>query len=234
MLLNIAQNGLGDVARRIDQRDIVSRGFPANYFRVNPQFSQIFYLDSGGDSFYHGFIAGLRRRFEKGLELGLAYTLSKSIDNMSSDPALAVVTVNATNARTPTDVRNFRLDRSLSDFDNTHVLVTHAVYEVPLGRGRKWASSLPSWANQILGGWTVTGIHTYESGEPCTINSGVRTANGFKQTRAELQGPMPPSYLQFVPGIEGPVMFSVSDLDPNTNCRQVIGTQSLALYSGAR
>ncbi|MGC8794603.1 MAG: TonB-dependent receptor domain-containing protein, partial [Bryobacteraceae bacterium] len=221
------QNGLGEVARRIDQRDIVSRGFPANYFRPNPQYSELFYFDSGGSSIYHGMFAQLRRRFASGLELGATYTLGKSIDDMSVDPVAATSGggLSSTNSRTPTDVHNFRLDRALSDFDNTHVIVAHGIWELPVGRGRAFAANLPGWANHILGGWSLTGIYTYESGEPFTINSGIRTQNGYKVSRADLKGPLPEAKLQFVPDIKGPVVFRVGDIDA-ANCRQVLGTSS--------
>lgn len=223
----LSQNGLGEVARLIDQRDIVSRGFPANYFRPNAQFSELFYFDSGGSSAYHGMIAQLRRRFSRGLEFGASYTLSKSIDDMSVDPVASTSGggLSSTNSRTPTDVRNFRLDRAVSDFDNTHVVVANGVFELPIGHGRRWANSAPGWANHILGGWTLTGIYTYQSGEPYTINSGIRTANGYKVSRADLKGPMPDGKLKFVEGMEGPVVFKVGDIDAN-NCRQVVGTES--------
>lgn len=223
----IRQNGLGEVARLIDQRDIVARSFPANYFRPNAQFSEIFYLDSGGDSFYHGFIGQVRRRFEKGLEFGLAYTMSKSMDDMSVDPVAATSGggLSSTNSRTPTDIRNWRLDRSLSDFDNAHVLTAHAVFDLPLGRGRTWATGLAGWAEHIIGGWSVNGIFMYQSGEPYTINSGIRTANGYKVSRAELIGPKPSGALQAAEG--GPVVFQVDDINAQLpNCRKVIGTES--------
>jgi hypothetical protein len=226
-------NALGTVAQRIDRTDFVtfSNGaFPANYFRPNPQFGEIFYFDAGGDSYYHGFIAQARRRFEKGLDLGFAYTWSKSIDNMSVDPVAATSGGGlGNNSRTPTDVRNFRLDRSLSDFDNRHVLVVNALYELPFGRGQRFGSTWSGALNHVAGGWTITGIYIRQSGEPFTINSGAATANAtsvVKQTRAELRGPMPDTGLRSAPGVQGPVVFSVTALDPNTNCRQVVGTQS--------
>ena len=227
-------NALGTVASRIDRvsgtNSIVNRGFPANYFRQNPQFSEIFYFDSGGDSYYHGAIVQVRRRLEKGLDFGLSYTFSKSIDNMSVDPVAATSGGGlGNNSRTPTDVRNFALDRSVSDFDNRHVLVINSRYELPIGRGRRFFSNMPGALNHVLGDWTLTGIYTYQSGEPYTINSGSATANftnAGKQTRADLRGPLPPSQLQSVPGIVGPVVFNVTDRDPATNCRQVIGTNS--------
>ena len=226
-------NALGTVASRIDRvaspNSIVDRGFPANYFRSNPQFSEIFYFDAGGDSYYHGAILQVRRRLEQGLDFGLSYTFSKSIDNMSVDPVAATSGGGlGNNSRTPTDVRNFALDRSVSDFDNTHVLVINSRYELPFGKGRRFFSNVPGALNQLLGDWSLTGIYTYQSGEPYTINSGAATANftiAGKQTRADLRGPLPQSQLQFVPGVTGPVVFDVTDRDSN-NCRQVVGTNS--------
>lgn len=226
-------NALGTLASRIDRvaspNSIVDRGFPANYFRSNPQFSEIFYFDAGGDSYYHGAILQVRRRLEQGLDFGLSYTFSKSIDNMSVDPVAATSGGGlGNNSRTPTDVRNFALDRSVSDFDNTHVLVINSRYELPFGKGRRFFSNVPGALNQLLGDWSLTGIYTYQSGEPYTINSGAATANftiAGKQTRADLRGPLPQSQLQSVPGITGPVVFDVTDRDSN-NCRQVVGTNS--------
>ena len=114
-------NSIGSLATFIDGRAgidaITARGFPANYFRPNAQFGQIFFQDSGGDSYYHGLFVAARRRFEQGLDFGFSYTFSKSIDDMSVDPTGAATGggLSTTNfSRTPTDIHNFRLDRALS------------------------------------------------------------------------------------------------------------------------
>ncbi len=229
---NLRTNDIGLLAQRIDgltgSSSVVSRGFLANYFRPNPQFTQSFYFDSGGDSIYHGLVASVRRRFERGLEFGASYTFSKSIDDMSVDPigAASGGALSATNSRTPTDVHNFRLDRSRSDFDNRHVFVGQGVFELPFGRGRKWGSNWHGVVSHVLGGWSTTGIFLYESGEPFTINSGRRTQNGFKVSRAQLIGPMPDSSLKSVPGVEGPVLWNVTPSLDSNNCKQVIDTPS--------
>jgi len=207
--------------------------FPANFFRPNPQFGQIFFQDSGGDSYYHGLFIAARRRFEQGLDLSFSYTFSKSIDDMSIDPTGAATGggLTTTNSRTPTDIHNWRLDRALSDFNNTHVLLANLLYEFPVGRGKKLGSSVPGWANQIIGGWSYTGIFAYQSGEPYSITSGSLTANGAHVSFAQLRGPLDKGHLQFVNGIEGPVMYNVGQLitnpaDPNFNCVNVTGTQT--------
>src|SRR6266849_1669967 len=42
---------------------ITAHGFSPNFFRPNGQFGQIFFQDSGGDSYYHGLFISARRRF---------------------------------------------------------------------------------------------------------------------------------------------------------------------------
>jgi len=212
---------------------ITAHGFPANFFRPNPQFGQIFFQDSGGDSYYHGLFIAVRRRFEQGLDLGFSYTLSKSIDDMSIDPTGAATGggLSTTNSRTPTDIHNWQLDRALSDFNNTHVLLANLLYELPMGRGKKVASSAPNWANQIIGGWSFTGIFAYQSGEPYSITSGSLTANGAHVSFAQVRGPLDKGHVQFVSGVEGPAMYNVGQLitnpaEPNFNCVNVTGTQA--------
>lgn len=241
---NLQLNGLGDLAARIDQLDITQvtanrpTPFPADYFRPNPQFSDIFYFDSGGGSIYHGMLVQLRRKFEKGLTFGLSYTLAKSIDDMSVDPVAASSGggLSTTNSRTPTDVRNFGLDRAVSDFDNRHVVVMNILYELPFGRGRRWASGVHPALNHLIGGWTITTIYIFQSGEPFTLNSGSRTVHNTKQSRASIRGPFIQPGLFNIPGVDGPVVYNVGSritdpADPNYNCRNILTPDGTATSS---
>src|SRR5438105_11966512 len=108
----------------------------------------------------------------------MAYTFGKSIDDQSVDPvgSSSGGGLSTTNSRTPTDIRNWRLERGRSDFDRRHVLVTNYVYELPFGKGKSFLSSAPGFLNQVIGGWSMTGIYTFMSGEPFSVRSGVRTA----------------------------------------------------------
>ncbi|HYL77828.1 MAG TPA: TonB-dependent receptor [Bryobacteraceae bacterium] len=237
-LSDLQRGNIGNMAVRLDNQAtsswLVAKGFPANYFRPSPQFGSIFYQDSGGDSTYHGMFLAVHRRFEQGLTFGLSYTFSKSIDDMSVDPTGASTGggLSATSfSRTPTDVHNFRLDRALSDFNNTHVLLINMLYELPFGRHKQFLSNAPKWLDEIVGGWSITNIYTYQSGEPYTINSGVRTTNGAHNSSAMILGPGDPGSLQFINGIKGPVMYQASSLitstaDPHYDCVQISGGQT--------
>ena len=73
------------------------------------------------------------------------------------------------------DVYNRQLERSVAGFDHTQQLKITTIYQLPFGKGRQFLNQ-GGVVNQILGGWTVTGIQTYQSGNPLTINSGIDTS----------------------------------------------------------
>jgi hypothetical protein len=85
-LSDLQRGNIGNMAVRLDSQAtsswLLAKGFPANYFRPNPQFASIFYQDAGGDSYYHGMFIAMHRRYEKGLTMGMSYTFSKSIDDL--------------------------------------------------------------------------------------------------------------------------------------------------------
>lgn len=212
---DLAQNAVANLANRVDTNyDIWTRGVAANYFRPNPQFSSLFYLDSGGDSYYHGLQATLRRRFENGFSFGLAYTFSKSIDNMSVDPvgASSGGGLSTTNSRTATDIYDWRLDRAVSDFDRRHVLVVNGLWELPFGKNKALFGNAPAFVNHVIGGWSLNGILFTMTGQPFQVQSGALTAHNGKVSRAEITGTKPEAKLQDIPGVLGPVMFTAADL----------------------
>jgi Carboxypeptidase regulatory-like domain/TonB-dependent Receptor Plug Domain len=197
-------NGAGSFARRIEDNTLGLK------LRPNQQFGLITYLDNSGDSNYHAAQFTLRRRFSSGLGLSLAYTWGKSIDNQSVDPvgASSGGGLSTTNSRTPTDIRNFREERARSDFDRTHVFTGASVWEVPLGRGRRYLNSTSGLVNQLLGGWSINTIFNIMTGEPFAVRSGAFTSNGSHESRAGVQGPVKVQ-LQEIPGtpLPGPVLF---------------------------
>ncbi len=197
-------NAAGSFAGRVESQTLAAR------LRPNQQFATITYIDSGGDSYYHSLQATMRKRFSSGVLFGLAYTFGKSIDNQSVDPIAASSGggLSTTNSRTPTDIRNWRLERGRSDYDRTHVLTSSWIYDLPFGRRKRWGRDMPRVLDAIAGGWSVNGIALVMSGEPFSVRSGVRTANYSHESRAILTGPKPPVKLSDKPGVIGPVYFA--------------------------
>jgi hypothetical protein len=204
---DLRQNAAGNMAGRLEQTTL------AAHLRPNQQFGVITYIDSGGDSYYHAFQATVRKRFSQGLLLGLAYSFSKSIDDQSTDPvgASSGGGLTTTGGRTASNIRNWRNERGLSDFDRTHAITANFIYELPVGKGRHFFSSTPGVVNQVIGGWSRNGLYPQMSGEPFSVYSGARTSNNSHISRAAIVEPKPAVNYHDVPGVIGPVVF-----DPGT------------------
>jgi len=202
----LGRNGAGAFAELIENQTLALK------LRPNQQFSRITYIDSGGDSNYHGMQLTLRRSFAQGLGLNLAYTLAKSIDNGSVDPVGAASGggLSTTTSRAPVDIRNFNAERARSDFDRRHVFTVTSVWDLPVGRGQRFMDGLPGPLNQLLGGWTINSIFTYLTGEPFSVTSGARTSNNAHVSRADVIAPVE-ARLQNIPNVIGPVLFANSD-----------------------
>ncbi|HEX8248806.1 MAG TPA: TonB-dependent receptor, partial [Pyrinomonadaceae bacterium] len=120
-------------------------------------------LRSNGYSDYHGGQFSLTKRLSHGLQFNVAYTFSKSIDIMSSDPGSTAgggkPDVPNTGFIAQGDARNTANNRGLSDFDRTHRFSTNFVYEIP-----SFGST-----NRFLTGWSISGFFQAQSGTPFTI-----------------------------------------------------------------
>src|SRR5207249_8342831 len=88
-----------------------------------------------------------------------------------------------------------------------HVLTLNSLWELPVGRQKRFASSIHPALNHVVGGWSLNGIYTFMSGEPFSVRSGVRTSNFSHESRADIIGAKPQVSLQEVPGVIGPVVF---------------------------
>ena len=73
--------------------------------------------------------------------------------------------------------------------DVHHRIVGTATYALPVGRGRHFASNIPGWANQVIGGWELTTLVDVYSGFP--LSMGVSGTTAFAGTRPVYLGGNP-------------------------------------------
>jgi hypothetical protein len=135
--------------------------------RPYPNFVVFINSDWSGSSNYHSGNVKLEHRTGP-LLLTMAYTWAKSIDNKS---AAAGIGGADTGWQGFIDNHNVRLDHGLSDFNVDHRLVSSFVYNLPFGRGQKYASNVGKVADAVVGGWQVNGIATFQRGFPYSIYS---------------------------------------------------------------
>ncbi|MEJ7712291.1 MAG: hypothetical protein WKF84_21135 [Pyrinomonadaceae bacterium] len=120
-----------------------------------------------GFSNYHALQAKFERRFARGLYLLNSFTWSKAIDNVGQ-----VLEEPNGNTGTPQNLYDLASDRGISAYDQPINNTTSFVWEVPVGRGRRLGGDLPSIAEAVIGGWTVSGINTMTSGQPINLRYG--------------------------------------------------------------
>jgi hypothetical protein len=127
------------------------------------------YIDSdwSGNSSYNAFNAKIEHR-SNSLILTTVYTWAKSIDNKSAAAGIGNDNAGWQGFLDNNDVRR---DRGRSEFDVDHRLVSSFVYELPIGRGKKYGNGLNKVADVLIGGWQVNGIMTIQRGFPMTISA---------------------------------------------------------------
>jgi hypothetical protein len=128
------------------------------------------FADHAASSSYHSLQLTAEKRYSNGLTALVSYTNSKLINDGTS---------NAGSVAGVGDFRagnlNRRLDRSLDIGDISQRLVMSAVYELPFGKGKAFASGARGAWNHVVGGWQLNTISTFETGTPLAI----RGANNF-------------------------------------------------------
>jgi hypothetical protein len=150
------------------------RPYALLYGRQNP----IAMWDGWLSANYHSLQTSINRQFSNGLLLKGAYTFSKAI-NMTDENGWATVAWNWG----PTIQRN----RARAGYDRTHVFQLGYVFELPVGRGRRFLTSGP--ASWILGNWSLSGIFYAYTGTPfnptgggaCNCPGGTQTPNQMTQ-----------------------------------------------------
>jgi hypothetical protein len=159
-----------------------------------PNFSSILgFLDSEYNG-YSSYNAGnLKLEHRSGsMALLAVYTWAKSLDDKSA--AAGVGSTNAFSGHM--DDRNPRLDYGRSDFDVDHRFVTSMVYQLPFGRGKRYAGGMNRAADFALGGWQVTAITTFQRGFPFSIlcNNNLLVEFGFNNRCNQIGNPYPSGF----------------------------------------
>lgn len=119
--------------------------------------------DHSGHSSYHAGIIRLGRRYGRGLTLQTSYVFSRILTDSDS----------YWGSGQAMDQYNRRLEKSIGQFDITHNFKVAAIYELPFGRGKTYLNK--GAMATLLGGWRVSGLGYYASGQPLGLGTSVGT-----------------------------------------------------------
>jgi hypothetical protein len=111
---------------------------------------------NGANSHYNSLQMELRGQVTHDLQLQLAYTYAKAIDSANGIAGNGYDLNYVTNPYV-----GWRYDAGPAGFDRTHVAFANFIYQVPLLR-----NSSNHFMKSVVGGWSLSGIVTMESGIP--------------------------------------------------------------------
>jgi len=111
-----------------------------------------------GTTTYDGLQVLFSRRWASS-QFGTAYTWSKTTNFADNDAGPRIQYLPAK-----------QLNKGLASYDRTHNLQMYGVYDLPFGKGQRWAND--GWQSKILGGFQINGVMSLMSGIPIYIIQG--------------------------------------------------------------
>lgn len=128
--------------------------------RPYPQFPDVNIFDMpGASSSFNAVLVRVDKRLSDGLSFRASYQYSKATDNASENQGWEV------NDRAR-NVFDLDAERSVSAHDVPHSLAVAAIYELPVGRGRRVGDNLHPVVDAVVGGWETAVKYTLASGLP--------------------------------------------------------------------
>ena len=110
---------------------------------------------------YNSLQVSINRQFSHGLMVKGAYTWSKAID-WTDDDGWAGLDWNDPNV--------LKRNRARAGFDTPQIFQLAYVYELPIGKGKQWASG-GGVVTKVASDWQISGIFSAISGQPFTVTS---------------------------------------------------------------
>jgi carboxypeptidase family protein/TonB-dependent receptor-like protein len=145
-----------------------------------PNLGSVTVQDTSGNSTYNSLQMQYERRLTHGLQALASFAWSKTLDDSCGD----------LDTCSPQDPKNFRLEHGRSNIDQNYRFVLSSLYELPIGRGKRWGSNWSRPVDWVLGGWQINGIYSLQAGLPFSVCVDGSPASNNCIVRADLVGPV--------------------------------------------
>lgn len=135
--------------------------------RINPNFAAVFQLLMDGTANYNSLQLQVKKRVSRGLDFNLVYQWARTMDNISGRAGSTDFGNVTSFLMDPQDPGR---DYGRAAFDIRHYLTANLTYELP-------GSHFHGLPGRVLGGWRLSSLTSYSSGEPFNV------ANGFDRAQ---------------------------------------------------
>ncbi len=184
--LNPAYFGLGNLLTEpVNSQAAVAAGIPvpfANFYNVTggndrvgqallpyPQMGYLnndSYLQDRGQATYDALEVKLDRNFRNGLNLLASYTWSKTLTDADSIQPFYATVLGQGGTQNPYDLK---AEKTVSTQDVPTNFVISYLYELPVGKNKRFLNTSSKLVNALVGGYRIGGIDRYLSGQPISF-----------------------------------------------------------------
>ncbi len=147
--------------------------------RPNPLIGSVQRLDNYGRNWYNALQVKAERRFADGISFTMSYSFSRSMGEASGGTGEYTSIL----AYSPA-----WYNRGRTEFDFRHVEFATVLWELPMGRGRRFQTSANRFTDALIGGWDLTFTQQARSGAPLSISGGYSNLGNGDGTRADIIG----------------------------------------------
>ncbi len=160
----------------INNPTLYSASGTSNFFLPNPGTGVVDYITNSAISKYNSLQLEVRRRFSDGLYFQANYTLQKTLTDApgTGQTRFEPLIKNAMRQN----------EYARAGFDTEHVFNANAIYELPIGKGKRFFNQ-GGIVDNIFGGWQLSPIVRISSGAPIIITDPRGTLNRAGRSGAQ-------------------------------------------------
>jgi hypothetical protein len=159
--------------------------YAVNTFENNTLYliDNMFTTTSNAFSTYNAGQLRLEKRTSNGLSWLFSYAFSKAISDAT--PFTGAGPYDTGNRIQ--NIFDLKADKGLASLDHRHRVSLATTYELPLGPGKKYLAGGSKVLGKVVGGWSLNGIYTFQSGLPETVKfNGDFFGSGTDNARPDL------------------------------------------------
>jgi hypothetical protein len=155
-------------------------GFPLTLqlqqaLRPFPQYSGFGSVASlSGHSTYNALEVNFQKRYSQGLWLMTSYTFSKTLVSQNGQNIYAAM-----------------IEKVIGPDNRPHIFALGYVYDLPFGKGKSFGANMHPVLNAIVGNWSISAVHRYQSGTPISVGGCTQTMAGGGAARCNFVSGQP-------------------------------------------
>ena len=134
-----------------------------------PQFTSVWVQEYNGSNRYNSLQFQAQKRFSQSFTFTGTYTWTRLREKV--------------NFLNPSDTE---LENRISSDERPHRYTLSSVYQLPIGRGRKFGGDMSRAFDAFIGGWQLNGAYEWQAGEPFVFNDPLFFAGDVAQLKSRV------------------------------------------------